>query len=105
MTRQIRIEPEAAAELQEAALWYDNHRIGLGREFLDSVDLVLSRVDRWPLAGAAIRGLRIASEVRRVPVERFPYHLIYVLSADAIRILAIAHDRRMPGYWQSRLNQ
>ncbi len=105
MTRRVRIEPEAAAELAEAALWYENQRVGLGSEFLDSVDLALSRLDRWPHAGVAIPDLPVELEVRRVPAGRYPYHLIYLLAADTIRILAIAHDRRMPGYWQSRLDR
>ena len=105
MTRRARIEPEAAAELEEAALWYENHRGDLGSDFLDSVDRVLRRLERWPHAGVAIPGLPAELGVRRVPVDRYPYHLIYLLAADAIRILAIAHDRRMPRYWQSRLGR
>lgn len=105
MTRPVRIEPEAAAELEEAALWYENHRQGLGREFLERVDRSLSRLDRWPHAGVAIPGLPVELEVRRVPVSRYPYHIVYLLATDAIRILAVAHDRRMPGYWRSRLDR
>jgi hypothetical protein len=36
-------------------------------------------------------------------VKRFPYHVIYLEKQNDIRILAIAHDRRKPGYWKSRL--
>ena len=38
MTRTFRIEPEAAAELEAAAVWYDHQRPGLGIEFLEAVD-------------------------------------------------------------------
>ena len=105
MTRQVRIEPEAEAELGEAALWYENHRTGLGSDFLGRVDLALSRLNRWPRAGGAVPGLPVELDVRRVPVDRYPYHLIYLLATDVIRILAVAHDRRMPGYWRSRIGQ
>ena len=33
MTPQFRTEPEASAELDEAALWYEQRRSGLGIEF------------------------------------------------------------------------
>lgn len=39
----------------------------------------------------------------RVAVRRFSYHVIYVETADAVRVLALAHDRRRPGYWRDRL--
>ena len=105
MTLRTRIEPEAEEELGEAALWYENRRTGLGSDFLDRVDLALSRLNRWPHAGVAVPGLPVELDVRRIPVDCYPYHLIYVLATDAIRILAVAHDRRMPGYWRSRLGR
>ena len=104
MTRRVRIEPEAAEELGEAALWYENRRAGLGSDFLDRVDLASSRLNQWPHAGVAVPGLPVELAVRRVPVDRYPYHLIYLVATDAIRILAVAHDRRMPGYWRPRLD-
>jgi len=42
---------------------------------------------------------------RRVPVSRFPYHVVYLEWESVIRILAFAHDSREPGYWHSRLEK
>lgn len=36
-------------------------------------------------------------------VRRLPYHVVYLETAEELRILAVAHDRRRPGYWQTRL--
>jgi hypothetical protein len=41
--------------------------------------------------------------VRRLLVDRFPYALVFVESETEIRVLAVAHTRRRPGYWRSRL--
>jgi hypothetical protein len=41
--------------------------------------------------------------VRRRAVPRFPYYVVYLEMATHIHILAIAHDRRKPGYWKDRL--
>lgn len=41
-------------------------------------------------------------EVCRLPVSRFPYHLVYLLGDEVIHVLAVAHDYRRPGYWKSR---
>jgi len=103
MNRTFRIEPEAAAELEAALLWYDNERPGLGTEFLLAVDATLDRIARWPHAGSRVPGVPADVAARKAPVPRFPYHIAYLERADAIRILAFAHDHREPGYWHSRL--
>ena len=44
MTRAFRPEPEASAELEDAAVWYDSQRPGLGLEFVQSVDACLAHI-------------------------------------------------------------
>lgn len=105
MTSRIRIEPEASAEIEETALWYEHQRTGLGSEFLEAVDLALSQITRWPQAGAPVPGVSVGLAVRRVPLRRFPYQVVYLDMTDTIRILACAHDRRKPRYWRSRVRQ
>ena len=41
MTRAFRPEPEASAELEDAAVWYNSQRPGLGFEFVQAVDAAL----------------------------------------------------------------
>jgi toxin ParE1/3/4 len=77
--------------------------MGLGVEFLDAVDSTLSRIAEMPHAGAPVKGVPPDLPVRRAPVKRFPYHVIYLEANGVIRVLAIAHDRRKPGFWQGRL--
>ena len=54
MTPQFRTEPEASAELDEAALWYEQRRSGLGIEFLEAIDSALEFIARFPQAGAPV---------------------------------------------------
>ena len=100
---QFRTEPEASAELNESVLWYEQRRRGLGIEFLEAVDSALEFIVRFPQAGAPVPGVPPDLPIRRVPVRRFPFHVIYLELSSAIRILAFAHDRRSPGYWQTRM--
>lgn len=102
MTRRVILHADAAAELEAAAIWYDDRRKGLGLQFLASVDRTLQRAREWPHTGSPVPELTTDLEVRRLPVARFPYHVAYMLLDDAIRILAVAHDRREPGYWKQR---
>jgi len=39
---------------------------------------------------------------RKAPLQRFPYVVFYVYDDDNVEVLAIAHQRRKPGYWVRR---
>jgi plasmid stabilization system protein ParE len=98
----LRISDEADAEMAEAARWYERHRLGLGAEFLAAVDAAVARIEENLRIGSPTP--RVADEaIRRVFVRRFPYHVVYIELPDRLQILAVAHDRRRPGYWVGRL--
>ena len=40
---------------------------------------------------------------RQIRLRRFPYVIVYVVAGDVVRVVAIAHERQLPGYWASRL--
>lgn len=105
VTASFRVEPEASAELSEAALWYERQRNGLGGEFLEAIDAALDFIARFPHAGTPVPGLPPELPVRRVPVKRFPFYVVYLELPAATRVLAFAHERRSPGYWRSRVAQ
>jgi plasmid stabilization system protein ParE len=105
VTPAFRPEPEASAELEDAAVWYDGQRPGLGREFVEAVDAALERIARWPQIGRRVPGVPNDVPARRFPVTRFPYYIVYLEWDSVIRLLAFAHDSRKPGYWFSRINR
>ena len=105
MTGTFRPEPEASAELEDAALWYEGQRPGLGLELVQAVDLALDQIAGWPQIGRRVTGLPDDVPARKVPVKRFPYHVVYLSWESAIRILAFAHNSREPGYWLSRIRK
>ncbi len=95
-SRQLRFNPMAEAELQDAAAWYDERSPGLGRRFVLAVqrkcEEILEAPDRWPLAAGS----------RRVLLGRFPYAIVYREKAEEIEIVAVAHLKRRSAYWASR---
>jgi plasmid stabilization system protein ParE len=95
-------EPEARQELEDAAWWYEQQRPDLGGRFLNAVAATLDRIVRFPKAGAPVPYAPPELGARRAPVKRFPYHVVYLETPQAIHILAFAHDRRRPGYWLGR---
>jgi len=101
----VRTEEEAKAELAEVLQWYEERRPGLGGQFLSALDRTITYIAKYPEAGRRIPGLKPSIPARRFSVAGFPYDLIYVRLASEIRVVAVAHDRREPGYWLSRLSE
>ena len=105
MTRRFRTEPEAAAELGDAAVWCESQRTGLGLELIAAVDATIERIGRWSQAAPHVHGVPRELSVHKAPVGSFPCGVAYLETPDSIRILAFAHDRREPGYWHTRLTK
>ena len=40
--------------------------------------------------------------LRRVNLKRFPYHFLYRVVGDCVRVLVVRHHRRHPGYGLER---
>jgi len=89
--------PDADAELEEAALFYESRMVGLGKSFAAEVERTISLVREFPEAGSPVGPTR-----RRVLVARFPYSIVYRQDTGSIVIIAVAHQRRRPGYWRRR---
>jgi plasmid stabilization system protein ParE len=98
MTRELILAPEAEAEIAEAASWYESHGRGLGPEFLRAVEAVLETVQRNPQQYQVIH-----RDLRRAPLRRFPFSLMYILSEREIMVLACIHGRRCPKHWKERM--
>lgn len=101
--KRLRLEPEASEELHAAVQWYEGRRVGLGGEFLTEIHRVLRIIQEHPAFGTPVPGVPEKLGARRVPVRRFPYAIAFVELENEVRVLAIAHHRRLPGYWLDRL--
>ena len=97
MNYSVRYHPEAEAELIEAATYLNKETAGLGNLFLDDLQQTLDLIIDTPKISPVIE-----EKVRRKLFLKFPYSLIYSLVNLEMRILAVAHQRRRPFYWQDR---
>ncbi|WP_020469822.1 type II toxin-antitoxin system RelE/ParE family toxin [Zavarzinella formosa] len=97
MSLPLEFHPDVQDEIDSAYRWYDQRQMGLGTDFLDAVQLVLSEVAVHPARyGFAER------DIREGLLTRFPYAVYYRELADRIRVLAVFHTSRDPSRWQSR---
>ena len=99
MSRSVRIIHEASVEFSEAVRWYEERRSGLGAEFFDAVSSTLETIAAGPEFGATLIEGRPEC---RILVSRFPYQIVYQLTASELLIIAVAHLRRRPEYWKGR---
>lgn len=101
----IRFVRSAEAELYEIRDWYEGRETGLGQRFLTEVSQRLQSVDEDPDRFPQEETNPSSRDVRRCLLHRFPHRIIYELISDEIRVLAIAHGSREPGYWSGRMDE
>ena len=93
----VRLHPEARSELREARKWYYERSPLSATAFAHAVDNAVSRIaetpTRYPLAEHG---------TRKVVLQRFPFNMFYRQGEAEIVIVAVAHQKRRPGYWSSR---
>jgi plasmid stabilization system protein ParE len=97
------LAPEAARELKEAATWYESRQTGLADRFLDEFDALLPQIRQNPAAFPCLADIPADLDVRRALMTRFPYALVFLETQDELRVVAVAHGKRRPGYWLYRL--
>jgi len=92
---EVVVLPAAEAEAGDAFLWYFERSPlaadAFKTELFRAVDALVSTAADWP---------RDEDGIRRYHLQHFPYTLVYEIDRSTATILAIAHQRRRPRYWQ-----
>jgi len=94
----LSLSEEALADATQAADWYVYQgawtaAVALQVEFAEA----LARSAAEPGLGTpGPEGTRI------LPLHRFPVSLVYRVEAAELRVIAVAAQRRRPGYWAGR---
>ena len=97
MTLRVVFRRAAELELQEAAVWYDRHRTGLGEEFIREIEAAVERAADSPKRYQIISG-----DVRATMARRFPYCIYFRERRDSLVVLAVFHGNRDPRVWKGR---
>ena len=92
--------PDAKAEFDSSVDYYEHYQQGLGIRFAEEVYTAIARIIKYPDAWSSL-----SRNSCRCLVNRFPYGVIYQIKHNTLRIIAIAHLNRRPGYWKKRLTQ
>jgi hypothetical protein len=81
--KRVHLRTIAKRDLREAAAWYRERDPELANRFVDEV---------------TVYGID-DSAVRQLPVDNFPYQVVFKRFPSRTTVLAIAHERKQPGYW------
>ena len=81
MTYKLVIKPFAELDAMEAAKWYNDHREGLGDEFLLALEAKIHAIRRNPNQFSVKY-----KKVRRALTERFPYGIFFLIENKTIFI-------------------
>lgn len=95
----FRFHPQARVELREAIAWYAERSFDAAIGLADSVEVAIRKIREHPHAWQQWHG---NSEVSVRITRGYPFLVVYIPLAQEILILAIAHQRRRPGYWLAR---
>jgi plasmid stabilization system protein ParE len=93
----VEFHPAAEQELDAATAFYEQRREGLGQGLLDEVQDVCLLISEYAAIGRRVDGVH-----RSVPLRRFPFVVFYRVDESLIRVIAVAHKRKRPGYWRLR---
>jgi toxin ParE1/3/4 len=97
MTYKVVFRRAAQREFDDATLWYEERRRGLGAEFVAEVDRAIESIAQNPSRFPVIH-----RDLRCIRVRRFPYSVFFRVEPARVVVLAVFHVRRNPLIWQGR---
>lgn len=97
MRFRVSLLPAAGEEIEEAFHWYFARSPVAASAFRTEIIGAIDSLAEDPLAWPAD-----AEGVRYYVLRRFPYTIHYEVTGSDVTVLAVAHQRRKPGYWQDR---
>lgn len=101
--KQVEFDLDARAEMDRAAADYEGEYPGRGLRFYSAVERAIQAIAANPGAGHLFPGTPERYGIRRWLVQRFPFAIAYRELGEVVRVDAVTHTRRRPGYWLKRL--
>jgi len=93
----LEFRPEVYEDVKTAYDWYESQRLGLGEDFLLTLEESFAKIIRDPQIYQDIY-----KSIRRKLVRRFPYGIFFIVEENRVIVLAVLHTKREPNSWQKR---
>lgn len=98
MEKRFQFEDGAEQDIQEAYAWHESQSTGRGDEFLKSLKLKLTQIEKKPDSFSADE-----NGVRKTTLKGFQYFVFYTILSPFIVIIAVWHFSRDRFGWKNRL--
>ena len=94
----LSVSEQALDDARDTADWYISEGAWpVALRLQEQIDKALSAITRTP--GLGTPG---PANTKLFPVRRFPVSLVYRVDGDVVRVIAVAGQRRRPGFWLAR---
>lgn len=97
-SKPYRVHPLAWEDVDAADAWYFERSPeasdGLIVEISEGLEAICEAPQRWP---------KYLHGTRRFLLHRFPFAIVFVDEPDMVNVIAVAHHKRLPGYWKKRV--
>lgn len=95
----VRYHQAAEDELLAEIDYLERRAPGLGQRLYSEVRRAENQIASLPRSAP-----EVALGIRKHPLRKFPFSILYSMEEDGLLILAIAHHRRRPRYWLGRVD-
>jgi len=92
------ITREAAKDINEAFLFYNEQKDNLGDDFLVEIEISLNQIVLNPRLYQ-----KEYKKIRRTVLSKFPFKILYYIELEMVFIFAVFHTSRNPKIWKKRL--
>ena len=94
---EVTYHPLVQRDVVEILRYYRRISPRLADEFQDELRAMMGRVAETPTSfHLAERGFR------RINLRRFPFHILYEVRADSVRVMIVRHHKRRPEFGMER---
>lgn len=92
MDYDLNISPQAKKDITDGFFWYEEKQLGLGRIFIEEIDLLISYIQKNPFHFQ----IKYSNKFRQAVIKKFPYVIIFELIANFVVIFSVFPTKKNP---------
>ncbi|MDX1960367.1 MAG: type II toxin-antitoxin system RelE/ParE family toxin [Leptospiraceae bacterium] len=91
MENKIQFTAKAKKDLEESVNFYEDRKLGLGKNFLNTIKEKTLEIKSQPEKNPSSE-----DGVKKTKVKKFPFYIYYIFKSPLVIIIAIWHVARLP---------
>jgi len=92
MKYKLEVKHETFLDIKEAYLYYESRKKGLGKRFIETLEIYIDRIQKYPEHYQIKR-----NPYREVFIKDFPYLIIFEIENKSVIVYAVFNTWRNPG--------